>query len=96
MKRSSLKGQIVLIVLLSAIASGLAAHGWADENGSQAYGLAIKGYDPVAYFTMGKAVKGHKSNSIVWNEAIWQFSSPEHRSLFKADPIKYAPRHSGY
>ncbi len=96
MRRSFSKGKIVFIVLLSAIASGLAAHGWADDNASQAYGLAIKGYDPVAYFTIGKAVKGHKSNSIVWNEAIWQFSSAEHRSLFKADPIKYAPHHSGY
>lgn len=96
MSRSFPIGKIVFIMLLSAIATGLAAQGLADENESEVYGLAIKGFDPVAYFTLGKAVKGHISHSIIWNEAIWQFSSAEHRSLFKADPIKYAPRHSGY
>jgi len=53
-------------------------------------GIAIKGYDPVAYFTEQKPVKR------LWNGAKWRFATAEHRDLFKADPEKYAPRYGGY
>ena len=59
-------------------------------------GVAIQGYDPVAYFTMGKPVKGTKEFAHEWLDVTWQFSSAEHRDLFVADSIMYAPQHGGF
>ena len=57
---------------------------------------AIEGYDPVAYFTQQKAVKGENTNSYKWNNATWYFSSTQNRNLFKSSPEKYAPQFGGY
>ena len=59
-------------------------------------GIAIKGYDTVAYFTMGKPVKGDEQFTNEWHGAKWLFSSVEHRDLFAANPEKYAPQYGGY
>lgn len=59
-------------------------------------GVAIKGYDPVSYFTEGRPVKGKKEFQYEWEGAKWRFASAEHRDLFKADPGKYAPQYGGY
>lgn len=59
-------------------------------------GVAIKGYDPVAYFLEGKPVKGDSDFSFNWNGAEWRFASAAHRDAFKADPVKYAPQYGGY
>ncbi len=59
-------------------------------------GLAVKGYDVVAYFTMDKPVKGKSSFSYKWKDATWRFSSQEHLDLFKASPETYAPQYGGY
>ena len=59
-------------------------------------GIAINGYDTVAYFTEKKAVKGTAANTYSWQGAKWQFATPEHLSLFKASPEKYAPQYGGY
>lgn len=59
-------------------------------------GLAIKGYDPVAYFKDGKPTKGTGEYQFEWKGAKWRFASAEHRELFEADPEKYAPRYGGY
>jgi YHS domain-containing protein len=59
-------------------------------------GVAIKGYDSVAYFTEGKPVKGSEDFKYDWNGAEWQFASAANRDLFKADPVKYAPQFGGY
>lgn len=57
---------------------------------------AIKGYDPVAYFTQGRAVKGSDAHSFRWRDAEWHFSSAEHRDAFAAAPDRYAPQYGGY
>jgi hypothetical protein len=59
-------------------------------------GVAIKGYDPVAYFTDRKPVKGSKDFEYVWEGAKWRFSNAGHKDLFIKDPDKYAPRYGGY
>ena len=59
-------------------------------------GLAIRGYDPVAYFQQGAPVKGSAEFQKQWMEATWLFSSAANRDLFSADPDKYAPRYGGY
>ena len=58
-------------------------------------GVAIGGYDPVAYFTEGRAVFGSKELNHEWLGATWRFASAKHRDLFAADPIKYAPQYGG-
>lgn len=59
-------------------------------------GVALKGYDPVAYFTLGRAVKGQKEYLFDWNNAKWLFSSKEHLAMFQEDPVRYAPQYGGY
>ena len=58
--------------------------------------LAIKGYDAVAYFTAGKALKGNESFILQWHNMTWYFLSKENRDLFAASPEKYAPQYDGY
>ena len=53
--------------------------------------LAIKGYDPVAYFTVGKPVLGLPKFEHQWDEHIYRFSNADHKAKFIADPIRYAP-----
>jgi YHS domain-containing protein len=57
---------------------------------------AIKGYDPVAYFKTGEALKGNDSFSFTWHGMTWYFSTKENRDLFAASPEKYAPQYDGY
>ena len=57
---------------------------------------AIKGYDPVAYFTATKPVKGNPNITYTWKGATWSFSSDANKQLFIANPEKYAPQYGGY
>ena len=57
---------------------------------------AIEGYDTVAYFNSGKALKGNGSFTFKWHGMTWYFSSKENRDLFAASPEKYAPQYDGY
>ncbi|MGC3957399.1 MAG: YHS domain-containing (seleno)protein [Verrucomicrobiota bacterium] len=59
-------------------------------------GLAIQGYDPVAYFTDNKPVKGNAKFSSEYDGAKYLFASTEHKALFDAGPSKYAPAYGGY
>ena len=58
--------------------------------------LAIKGYDPVAYFTVGKPTRGLPEIEYEWDEHRYRFASAEHRELFKADPVRYAPQFGNF
>jgi YHS domain-containing protein len=57
---------------------------------------AILGYDPVAYFTQGKAVKGQDAFTLQWMGATWKFASQDHLDAFRANPEKFAPQYGGY
>ena len=57
---------------------------------------AIKGHDPVAYFTQGGPAKGRGAHSHEWMGATWYFANAENKELFAADPDKYAPQYGGY
>jgi YHS domain-containing protein len=63
------------------------------KNGS---GLAIRGYDPVAYFDQSRPVKGSPQFSHQWMGATWLFASAQHRDQFAANPERYAPQYGGY
>lgn len=58
--------------------------------------LAVQGYDPVAYFTEGKPVKGDKAFTTQYNGANFRFASQNNLDAFLADPEKYAPQYGGY
>ena len=59
-------------------------------------GVAIQGYDPVAFFTDHKPVKGDAKFLVKHDGAVYFFASKEHKDLFKADPAKYTPEFGGY
>lgn len=59
-------------------------------------GVALSGYDAVAYFTEQKPMKGSAAFTHEWMGATWQFSSAANRDRFAADPAKYAPQFGGY
>ena len=59
-------------------------------------GVAIEGYDPVAYFTEGRPVKGSEAFSYEWLGTPWYFANARHRDMFISDPAKYAPQYGGY
>ncbi|MCE7988684.1 MAG: YHS domain protein [Caldilinea sp. CFX5] len=61
-----------------------------------AEGVAIQGYDPVAYFTQGKAMRGKPELATNWSGAIWRFANESHRETFLAAPETYAPQSGGY
>ena len=58
--------------------------------------LAIKGYDPVAYFTDRRPVRGLPEFEYQWDDYRWRFASAAHRDMFKADPVHYAPQFDNY
>jgi YHS domain-containing protein len=58
--------------------------------------LAIQGFDPVAYFADGKPMRGMAEYEYQWDEHRYRFANAEHRDLFKADPVHYAPQFGNY
>jgi len=59
-------------------------------------GAAVSGYDTVAYFTQGKAVKGKKDISIKHLGKTWRFSSEQNKTMFLSNPEKYSPQYGGH
>jgi hypothetical protein len=59
-------------------------------------GLALEGYDPVAYFTEGKPVEGLSEFEAEWGGARWRFATDRNREQFLGEPEKYAPQYGGY
>lgn len=59
-------------------------------------GLAIDGYDPVAYFTERKPVKGDRQFEHQYNGAKYRFASAANRDLFAKNPEKYAPQYGAF
>jgi YHS domain-containing protein len=59
-------------------------------------GVIIEGYDPVAYFTDNKPVKGSEQFTAKFESATYWFASAEHAALFKNDPHKYAPQYGAF
>jgi len=82
----------ILLLCLATPSVGAAK----DEIYTNWRGLAIKGYDPVAYFRQGSPVEGSKGFEFIWKDARWRFASAENRDLFSANPDQYAPQYGGY
>jgi hypothetical protein len=94
-RRRSLDPLALLVAwfgLVALFGSALAA----DQTAPSAPRLAIKGYDPVAYFTEGRPTPGLPAFEQVWENARWRFASAANRDRFTADPDRYAPQYGGY
>ncbi len=64
---------------------------------NHADGLALQGYDPVAYLNQSKAVKGIKGfGTVVYEGLQYRFSTLENKEIFKKDPLKYLPQYGGW
>ena len=87
--------QLSLLLLALGLALPASAQTKTLLNLDQA-GVAIQGYDPVAFFTDGKPVKGKSEFPARHNGATYLFASKEHQALFKKDPAKYEPAFGGY
>jgi YHS domain-containing protein len=88
-----LKAARAAAVLFSTV---VAFGGQVDTVNTDGKGIALKGYDVVAYFQQSRPVKGSSQFSYQWMDATWQFSSAQNRDLFAADPQRYAPQYGGY
>jgi YHS domain-containing protein len=68
------------------------------QNASPVAGkrVALKGYDPVAYFTDGKPEQGSSEFTFAFDDSTYWFKSAEHQARFAADPEHYAPQFDGY
>lgn len=80
-----------LVLILGIVSSLQAQDIFKNENG-----VAIDGYDPVAYFTEGRAVKGNPAYSVEHLGATWHFVSIDHRALFLKSPSNYLPQYDGW
>lgn len=78
-----------IVLTTSAFAAGV-------ELNASSTGLALQGYDPVAYFTEGEPTKGNWKITSTYNDATYRFSSEEHKAAFDADPEAYLPQYGGY
>ncbi len=87
------RSAVCLLLLLALAAPAVAL---SPVNRTTFGGVAIDGWDPVAYFTDGKPVEGSKEFVHEWNGATWRFASAAHRDLFAQAPEKYAPQYGGY
>ncbi len=83
-----------IVTLLGALTT-IPVHAEPPVNSTDT-GIAIKGYDAVAYFTESRAVKGSRTHAYQWRESTWHFSSAAHRELFAAEPEHYAPKYGGF
>ncbi|MDN3684087.1 YHS domain-containing (seleno)protein [Vibrio sinaloensis] len=88
-KKTQLNGRITRHQFFSLLAADVGMS--VDAND-----LAIKGYDPVAYFTDKGAVQGNPQYTATYNNAIYHFASSANRDQFKANPQAYAPQYGGY
>lgn len=93
-------GRVILLValcLLFSIATGQAFAGADSKHFNlDGDGYAIERYDPVAYFTDGKAVPGDSAFTAEYDGAKYAFASEEHRQMFLGEPARYVPQYGGH
>lgn len=90
---------LMLVAVMGAgmMASDVRADAKGPINTLESKGnVAIKGFDPVAYFTVGKPTKGSAEHSVEYKGATWHFASADNKAAFEADPAKYEPAYGGY
>ena len=92
MRATALALFVGLVIATPTVAQGPPA----TPVNADAQGMALHGYDAVAYFTQGKAVAGTAQFEHAWSGARWRFASAANRDLFAKAPEQYAPQFGGY
>ncbi len=87
---------ILIVGACVAIAGSVLAQNNQDKYFAGESGVAIKGYDVVAYFTDYKAVKGKSDYSVKYDGVTFYFASEEHKNMFIEQPGHYLPEFGGY
>ncbi len=82
---------VILAGLLAALVLGPNAVAQGSEDG-----LALKGYDPVAYFMDQRPMVGSPQYQYAWNGRLYRFASAGHLDLFKANPDRYLPQYDSW
>ncbi len=88
--------RVCVLIVLAGIGGALSVRGQAHKAVNHQGGVALQGYDAVAYFTDHAAVKGSPSFTHAWNGVRWQFASAANRDTFASQPERYAPAFGGY
>ena len=81
--------------LVLVIATMIGPIGAQDSAQTDTQRLAIRGYDPVAYFTEGRPLLGKPDFEYAWDGARYRFASTQHMTSFRADPDRFAPQFAG-
>jgi YHS domain-containing protein len=84
------------VLLLAALAAAVFVTTAQAGEFFERDGVALRGYDAVAYVKDGQAVKGRAQYSAEYKGSAFHFSSPAHRDAFAADPAQYAPQYGGF
>jgi len=85
-----------IVIVMLAVASLVSAGSKVDAVNKNREGVAVEGYDVVAYFEVGRPVKGWAQHKAMWNGAEWWFASGEARDKFLSEPMRFAPQFGGY
>ena len=91
---------LTALVAATAVALPLTAHAY-DERATiainlDAQGVALKGYDPVSYFSASGPTEGKAELSHSHEGATYRFASAANRDSFRAAPARYAPAFGGF
>ena len=90
---SAMRIAVVTVLMLAALAVGASAKELNNLDGS---GIALQGYDPVAFFTDSRPVKGSQQFQTQYHGATYYFASAEHKAAFEREPAKYEPQFGGF
>jgi YHS domain-containing protein len=84
---------VVTLLMLATFPVGAFAKELNNLDGS---GIALQGYDPVAFFTDNRPVRGHQQFQTKYHGATYYFASAEHKTTFEKEPAKYEPQFGGF
>jgi len=84
---------VVTVLVLAGLSSAALAK---ELNNLDGNGVALQGYDPVAFFTDNRPIKGNQQFQSKYHDAIYYFASAEHKAAFEKDPAKYEPQFGGF
>jgi YHS domain-containing protein len=96
MKQSFIIQSLSKFAFLFLLSFGFTGQLHAQARNLEKDGKALQGYDPVAFFTEGKPVKGDPVISSNVNGAIYHFAKAENKAAFDKEPAKYEPQFGGY
>ena len=96
LRKLTFRGILSIFVLFTVIAASIDPCMAKKVVNTDNSGIAIKGYDPVAYFKEGRPVKGKPEFYVTYKGARWFFSNVVHRDFFKDSPEHYIPQYGGF